>query len=282
MVEFKEVKFTYSQEEKYALDGICAKIEKGEFVSVLGRNGSGKSTLARIMNALLLPTEGVCIVSGMDTSDENHQWDIRKICGMVFQNPDNQIIGTSVEEDVAFGLENIGISTAEIRRRIDDSMKNVGINDKREKEPHLLSGGQKQRDAIARILAMRPECIVLDEATAMLDPIGRKEVMDVVKKLNQDFNITIVHITHNMDEAVMADRVIVLDGGKIVMSGTPKEVFSHVKEIKALGLDVPQVTEFMHELIARGIKLPENILTVDEAVTCLEPFLLKAKEDRNG
>ncbi len=282
MVEFKEVKFTYSQEEKYALDGICAKIEKGEFVSVLGRNGSGKSTLARIMNALLLPTEGVCIVSGMDTSDENHQWDIRKICGMVFQNPDNQIIGTSVEEDVAFGLENIGISTAEIRRRIDDSMKNVGIYDKREKEPHLLSGGQKQRVAIAGILAMRPECIVLDEATAMLDPIGRKEVMDVVKKLNQDFNITIVHITHNMDEAVMADRVIVLDGGKIVMSGTPKEVFSHVKEIKALGLDVPQVTEFMHELIARGIKLPENILTVDEAVTCLEPFLLKAKEDRNG
>ena len=256
-----------------AVSGIDLSIVKGEFLVILGRNGSGKSTLARLMNALLLPAQGTVMVNGFDTSNEKFMWEIRRSTGMVFQNPDNQIVGTIVEEDVAFGPENLGVPSEEIRRRVDEALDTVDMADYKKHAPHLLSGGQKQRVAIAGILAMKPECIVLDEATAMLDPLGRKEVMKVLKKLNSDEGITIILITHHMDEAASASRVAVLDKGSLVMLGTPRKVFSNVDKIKNLGLDVPQVTELVYELNRKGFELPQDILTVDEAFECLSKVL---------
>ncbi len=281
IISVEQVKYQYPATEEetnaeiraFALDNISMSVKQGEFICILGRNGSGKSTLARMLNALLMPTEGVCVVAGFHSSDAQNHWEIRKQCGMVFQNPDNQIIGTSVEEDVAFGLENIGVPSNEIRCRIDEAMKKVGIFERRESAPHLLSGGQKQRVAIAGILAMHPSCIVLDEATAMLDPIGRKEVLKVVQQLNKELQMTVLHITHHMDEAVLADRVLVVDEGRVVMEGTPKEIFSQVEKVKALGLDVPQITELMMQLRNAGLPLPADILTLEDAYAVLAPML---------
>ena len=258
-----------------AISGIDLSVEKGEFLVILGRNGSGKSTLARLMNALLLPAHGTVFVNGFDTSDEKLIWEIRSSTGMVFQNPDNQIVGTIVEEDVAFGPENLGVPSEEIRQRVDEALDTVGMADYKKHAPHLLSGGQKQRVAIAGILAMKPKCIVLDEATAMLDPVGRREVMKVLRKLNSDEGITIILITHHMDEAASASRVAIMDKGYLVMLGTPREVFSNVEKVKSLGLDVPQVTELVHELNRIGFALPQDVLTVDEAFECLTKKLLK-------
>jgi len=258
-----------------ALSGINAEFKKGQFIVVIGRNGSGKSTFARLLNALLLPVEGVVTVNGIDTRDEEKVWEIRRSVGMVFQNPDNQIVGTIVEEDVAFGPENLGIPTEEIKTRVADALEAVGISDYSKFAPHLLSGGQKQRVAIAGILAMKPECIVLDEATSMLDPVGRKEVMKVLKKLNKEEGITVIHITHHMDEASMADRVIIVDEGKIVLDGPPKEVFSNVEVVKGLGLDVPQVTELFNELKKEGFQLPDGVLSVDEAFNILADIIVR-------
>ena len=274
IIEIADASYIYKAHEEgrqdvTALSDINLSIVKGEFLVILGRNGSGKSTLARLMNALLLPARGVVFVNGFDTSDEKLLWEIRRSTGMVFQNPDNQIVGTIVEEDVAFGPENLGIPSEEIRRRVDDALETVGIAEYKKHAPHLLSGGQKQRVAIAGILAMKPECIVLDEATAMLDPVGRREVMKVLKKLNSKEGITIIHITHHMDEATAANRVAVVDKGRIVMIGTPREVFKNVEKVKSLGLDVPQVTELIYELNRKGFALPQDILTVDEAFECL-------------
>ena len=258
-----------------AISGIDLSVEKGEFLVILGRNGSGKSTLARLMNALLLPAHGTVFVNGFDTSDEKLIWEIRSSTGMVFQNPDNQIVGTIVEEDVAFGPENLGVPSEEIRQRVDEALDTVGMADYKKHAPHLLSGGQKQRVAIAGILAMKPKCIVLDEATAMLDPVGRREVMKVLRKLNSDEGITIILITHHMDEAASASRVAIMDKGYLVMLGTPREVFSNVEKVKSLGLDVPQVTELVYELNKIGFILPQDVLTVDEAFECLTKKLLK-------
>lgn len=248
-----------------ALSDITLSIARGQFVVVLGRNGSGKSTFARLLNALLIPTGGIVTVNGVDTKNPDSLWDIRKTVGMVFQNPDNQIIGTVVEEDVAFGPENLGIPPSEIRYRVDEALKSVNIYEYARNAPHLLSGGQKQRVAIAGILAMKPECIVLDEATSMLDPTGRKEVMKTVEKLNREENITVIHITHHMDEAIKADRVIVIDEGEIVFDDTPGKVFSNVQRIKELGLAVPQVAELFHKLRQAGLDLPSDVLDVDKA-----------------
>ena len=253
-----------------ALKDISLSVRQGEFLAVLGRNGSGKSTLAKLMNALILPSEGTVIVDGFDTTDEKMLWNIRSSTGMVFQNPDNQIVGTVVEEDVAFGPENLGVPPEEIRTRVDDALEMIGMTDFKKHAPHQLSGGQKQRVAIAGILAMKPKCIVLDEATAMLDPIGRKEVMRILRKLNTEEGITIVHITHHMDEAGKADRILVVDNGSEIMLGTPGEVFRDVRKIKSLGLDVPQVTELMYELNKSGFDFPTDILTVEEAIKFLE------------
>ena len=272
MVHIENIHYRYKDSDMdsgikdvIALDGIILDIPKGQFVVVLGRNGSGKSTLARNMNALLIPDAGAIYISGLDTRIESNVWEIRKKIGMVFQNPDNQIVGTTVEEDVAFGVENIGVKTAEIRVRVDEAVNEVGMSEYMNSAPHLLSGGQKQRVAIAGILAMKPECIVLDEATAMLDPVGRDEVLSVVRRLNKEENITIIHITHHMNEAIKADRVIVVDGGKVILDGKPKEVFKNVDILKSVGLSVPQVTEVFHKLIAKGIVLPTDIISVEEA-----------------
>ena len=256
-------------EEIAALNNIDVKIEKGEFVAILGHNGSGKSTLAKHMNALLAPTEGTLWIKGMDTKEEENIWPIRQSAGMVFQNPDNQIIATIVEEDVAFGPENLGIPPKEIRQRVDDALETVGMSDYMKQSPHFLSGGQKQRVAIAGVLAMKPDCIILDEPTAMLDPSGRKEVMRSVTELNRNEGITIILITHYMDEAVQADRVIVMDHGEILMDDSPRAVFSHVEEIKAIGLDVPQVTECAYLLQQAGLSLPKGILNITEMVDAI-------------
>jgi len=274
LIKVDNVSYTYrSHSEDYqdvrALSNISLEIQKGEFVVVIGRNGSGKSTFARLLNALLIPNEGVVYIKGMKTSDEKYLWEIRRSAGMVFQNPDNQIIGTIVEEDVAFGPENLGVPPEEIKSRVYEALKMTGIIEYRGHAPHLLSGGQKQRVAIAGVLAMKPQCIILDEATSMLDPVGRKEVMKVLKKLNSEDGITIIHITHHMDEAGMADRVIVIDEGRIVIDGNAKEVFSNVDRIKGMGLDVPQVTELLYDLKREGFNLPDSILTVDEAFNAL-------------
>lgn len=280
IVELNDVSLIYKSHDENrpdvaAVQDVSILIRKGEFLAVLGRNGSGKSTLARLMNALLIPTRGIVIVNGINTADEQYIWEIRRTAGMVFQNPDNQIVGTIVEEDVAFGPENIGIPSAEIRKRIDEAMETVGIYKFKKHAPHLLSGGQKQRVAIAGILAMKPECIILDEATAMLDPVGRKEVMRVLHKLNTEEKITIIHITHHMDEAVTADRVIVMDKGRAAINGTPAEVFRNVEKIKKLGLDVPQVTELVYELKKAGIDINSDVLTVEDAFTCLSGLIIK-------
>ena len=247
-----------------ALDEVTLEVQKGEFVAILGHNGSGKSTVAKHINALLSPTEGAVFVNDMDTQDEEHLWDIRKSAGMVFQNPDNQIVATVVEEDVAFGPENIGVPTEEIWRRVEESLEKVGMTAYRTHSPNKLSGGQKQRVAIAGIMAMRPDCIILDEPTAMLDPVGRNEVMKTVHELNKIEGVTILLITHYMDEVIDADRVIVMDEGKIVMQGTPRQVFSQVEKLKGYRLDVPQVTELAYELKKQGVPMPDGILTVEE------------------
>jgi len=249
-----------------ALADINLEIKRGEFVTVIGTNGSGKSTLAKHLNALLLPSKGRVLVKDMDTRDAGRLWDIRQTVGMVFQNPDNQIVATTVEEDVAFGPENLGIPPAEIRRRVDEVLAVVDMEEFRQAAPHLLSGGQKQRVAIAGVIAMRPECVVLDEPTAMLDPSGREEVMATVLKLNREEGITVVHITHYMEETVWSDRVLVMDAGRIILAGEPKEIFSRVEEIKAIGLDVPQVTDLAARLQRDGYPLPAGILTVEEMV----------------
>ena len=253
-----------------AVDNVSFEINRGEFVAILGHNGSGKSTLAKHLNAILFPTEGTVFVDGKDTSEDANLWTVRETVGMVFQNPDNQIIGQVVEEDVGFGPENQGVPTAEIWQRMEESLKAVGMYEFRKKSPNRLSGGQKQRVSIAGVLAMHPQCIVLDEPTAMLDPIGRKEVIRAVRALNDVEKITAILITHYMDEIVHADKVIVMDKGKIAMAGTPKEIFSQVDKLKALSLDVPQVTMCAHKLRQAGLNIPEGILTNDEFVKALQ------------
>lgn len=249
-----------------AIDNISFQVEKGDFIAILGANGSGKSTLAKHLNAILYPTQGSVWVTGLNTSEEKNLWDIRQRAGMVFQNPDNQIIGTIVEEDVGFGPENLGIPTDEIWERVEASLKAVGMLEYRNHSPNKLSGGQKQRVAIAGIMAMKPECIILDEPTAMLDPDGRMEVIRTIKDLNEKEKVTVILITHHMDEVIGADKVIVMNKGHIVMEGTPKEIFSHVDELQTYRLDSPQVTELANELIKEGVQLPEGILTVDDFV----------------
>ena len=252
-----------------ALDGVDIDIRSGEFVAVLGHNGSGKSTFAKHLNVLLAPNGGTLRVDGKDAADEKNLWDIRKNAGMVFQNPDNQIIASVVEEDVGFGPENIGVPTEEILKRVDRSLKSVGMQEYREHSPNKLSGGQKQRVAIAGVMAMEPKCIILDEPTAMLDPNGRKEVLRAVRELNKEKGITIIFITHYMEEVVNADRVYVMDSGKVVMEGTPREIFSQVERLKELRLDVPQITLLAHDLRKAGLDLPEGILTRQELVESL-------------
>ena len=247
-----------------AVDGVSLQVEQGEFIAILGHNGSGKSTLAKHFNALLCPTEGTIWVDGMDTREEKNVWDIRQTAGMVFQNPDNQIIGQVVEEDVGFGPENMGVPTKEIWERVEESLKAVGMYEYRKFSPNKLSGGQKQRVSIAGVLAMHPKCIVLDEPTAMLDPSGRKEVIRAARALNQVENVTVILITHYMEEVIHADRVFVMDDGKVVLSGTPREVFSRVEQLKKLRLDVPQVTLLSWELKQKGFPLPDGILTTQE------------------
>lgn len=249
-----------------AIDNVELDIEAGQFIAILGHNGSGKSTLAKHMNGILQPTSGTMWVKGMNTADDAQLWDIRQSAGMVFQNPDNQIIGSIVEEDVGFGPENIGVPTDEIWQRVNKSLQAVGMVEYRHHSPNKLSGGQKQRVAIAGVMAMRPECIVLDEPTAMLDPNGRRDVIATIAELNKKAGVTIILITHYMDEVIGADKVFVMDDGKIVMEGRPKEIFSQVERLKALRLDVPQVTELAYELKKSGLMLSDGILTIDELV----------------
>lgn len=250
----------------FSLEDINLTIPKGQFICILGHNGSGKSTLAKHMNALLLPTDGKIYVDGIDATDPKNTWEVRSRAGMVFQNPDNQMVATIVEEDVAFGCENLGVPPAEIRLRVDSALKEVNMYEYRKHAPHLLSGGQKQRVAIAGILAMRPACIIFDEPTAMLDPSGRREVMDTVMELNNDFGITVVYITHYMEEAVHADRIVIIEEGKIVADDTPVNVFSEVEKVKGIGLDVPQVTEVAYLLRQGGLDVDTHILTNEELV----------------
>ncbi|MGN0293219.1 MAG: energy-coupling factor transporter ATPase [Lachnospiraceae bacterium] len=257
------------EDVNHAIDGVDAEINEGEFVAILGHNGSGKSTLAKHLNALLFPDEGTVWIGGYDTKEEDNLLKVRQTTGMVFQNPDNQIIGSVVEEDVAFGLENIGVETEKIWKRVAESLEAVGMTAYREQSPNRLSGGQKQRVAIAGVMAMRPRCIVLDESTAMLDPVGRREVIETISRLNKEEGITVILITHYMEEAVRADRVFVMHEGHLVMEGTSKEIFSQVDTLKSYHLDVPQVTELAYELNKEGIMLPSDILTVDEMVNTL-------------
>lgn len=273
IIKFDNVSFAYELEGEgivNAVNNFSLEVPEGQFLAVLGHNGCGKSTVAKLINGILVPNKGKVTVEGMDTSDEEKTVDIRKTVGMVFQNPDNQIVATIVEDDVAFGPENLGVEPSEIRKAVDSALKAVGMYEFRKREPHRLSGGQKQRVAIAGVIAMNTKCIVMDEPTAMLDPQGRKEVMDTVMKLNREFGITVILITHYMDEAVKADRVIVMDGGRIAMDGTPKEVFRNVERMKKLGLDVPQATELAYRLRKKGFKLPEDILDENE---CAEAIL---------
>lgn len=273
-VEFHyENEFEENAEIKQVLKGVSIDIKKGGFTAVLGHNGSGKSTLAKHMNAILLPCGGKVYVDGIDTSDEERLFDIRQRVGMVFQNPDNQIVATIVEEDVAFALENLGVPTEEMRERVYDALKSVGMYEYREHSPHQLSGGQKQRVAIAGIIAMRPDCIVLDEPTAMLDPKGRREVLKTIRQLNRDFGITVILITHYMEEAAQADRVVVMDGGKIILDDVPSEVFSNVELMKKIGLDVPQVTELMYLLGQNGISADTHIIDEEKCAEALSELL---------
>jgi len=278
-IEIENVSFSYDSEETGympVIKNISLSIEKGSFVAVLGHNGSGKSTLAKLLNFILTPNSGKIFINNRDITSpditEDDVFDIRRDIGMVFQNPDNQLVATIVEEDIAFGPENLGIESAEIRRRVDEALKIVGMSEFAKHSPHQLSGGQKQRIAIAGIIAMLPECIIFDESTAMLDPSGREEVMNTIEMLNREKGITVIHITHNMNEAVRADRVIVINDGEIFLDGTPKEVFSHVAELQSVGLDVPQVTELIYMLRNAGINLPQDILDEDEAADILMDF----------
>jgi hypothetical protein len=277
MIRAEKLVFEYDKRDedgnvigsRRAIDGVDIDIPQGSFVAVLGHNGSGKSTLAKHMNAILVPTDGTMWVDGKDTKDLEKLWEIRQSAGMVFQNPDNQIIGTVVEEDVGFGPENLGVPTKEIWKRVEDSLRAVGMLDRRKDSPNKLSGGQKQRVAIAGVIAMEPKCIVLDEPTAMLDPNGRKEVIHAVEKLRREKNVTVILITHYMEEVVDADQVFVMDDGRIVMHGTPREIFSRVDELKKYRMDVPQVTMLADELICRGVDLPKGILRREELVEAL-------------
>ncbi len=277
MIEAKDLTFEYPVYDENgsetgtvrAVDQMNILVQKGEFVAVLGHNGSGKSTFARHINALFLPTSGTILVDGMDTKDDTKIWDIRKNAGMVFQNPDNQIIASVVEEDVAFGPENLGFAPAKIRENVEASLKSVHMEAYREASPNKLSGGQKQRVAVAGILAMEPECIILDEPTAMLDPSGRREVMETIEYLNQEKKMTIIYITHHMEEAAQADRIVVMDHGHVVMSGKPRQVFTQVDRMKELGLDVPQATELAWRLRKRGIMVPQDIMTMEEMTEAL-------------
>ncbi|HPT83319.1 MAG TPA: energy-coupling factor transporter ATPase [Limnochordia bacterium] len=275
LIRFSNVSFTYAKgpgrEGWQALQDVSLEVYEHEFVAVLGRNGSGKSTLAKHVNALLTPTSGQVVVAGLDTSVPEHVWEIRQKVGMVFQNPDNQLVATTVEEDVAFGPENLGIPPAEIQRRVTEALAAVDMLPYRLHPPHRLSGGQKQRVAIAGIVSMRPKCIVLDEPTAMLDPAGRREVMRTIHRLNREEGITVLHITHHMDEVIGADRVLVMDQGRIVLEGSPREVFSQVELLRELHLDVPQVTDLGQRLRKRGVNVPPGILTVNEMVMHLCP-----------
>ncbi len=268
IIEVNDISFEYiTEESKFkAIEDLSLNVAQGEFVAIIGHNGSGKSTLSKNLNAILTPTQGDIVISGLNTKEEKHLWNIRQSAGMVFQNPDNQIVATVVEEDVAFGPENLGIDPKKIRKRVEESLKSVGMYELKDRQPHLLSGGQKQRVAIAGIIAMKPKCIIFDEATAMLDPSGRKEVMKTIKKLNKEDNITVLHITHFMEEAVEADRVIVMEKGKKILEGTPRQVFSKIDKLREIGLDVPYMTELSNLLIKEGIDIDSDILTVDEMV----------------
>lgn len=278
IIEIKDLHFSYDSNGENpveVLKGINLNIKEGEFVAVLGHNGSGKSTLAKHINAILIPISGKVIVNGIDTADENRLFELRQCAGMVFQNPDNQIVSSIVEEDVAFALENLGVPYKEMRKRVDDSLKAVNMYEYRLHSPAQLSGGQKQRVAIAGIIAMQPKCIILDEPTAMLDPQGRREVMNVIKKMNMEQGVTIVLITHYMDEAAQCGRVVVMDKGKVVLDDTPRAVFSHVDEIKKIGLDVPQVTELAWELQKSSVNIPTDIISEQECVDALVKLLDK-------
>ncbi|NCB63009.1 MAG: energy-coupling factor transporter ATPase [Clostridia bacterium] len=272
IIKIEDLRFSYTSAEGVAptvLDGVNLEITEGSFVAVLGHNGSGKSTLAKHLNAILLPTGGKVYVDGMDTADESKLLDVRRTVGMVFQNPDNQIVANVVEEDVAFAPENLGVPPEEIRQRVDDALKTVGMYEYRTHAPHLLSGGQKQRIAIAGVIAMRPRCIVLDEPTAMLDPVGRNEVMKTIKDLNRRLGVTVVLITHHMDEAAQADRLVVMAKGRVVADGTPKSVFSRVEDLKAVGLTVPETTELLWELREAGVEVPLDALSDEECAKAL-------------
>ena len=278
IVEFHNVTFCYDADEgeqqpEPAIRDFTFNVKKGEFVAGLGHNGSGKSTVAKLSNSILIPNEGKVLVKGMDTADEDLSYEIRKTVGVVFQNPDNQIVASIVEEDVAFGPENLGLPREEIRKRVDDSLKAVGMYEYRHHEPHKLSGGQKQRVAIAGIIAMRPECIFLDEPTAMLDPKGRKEVMDTVIKLNKEYGMSVVFITHFMEEAVLADRVAVIDNSRLLLEGTPKEVFKQEDLLRSVGLDIPQITNLAREMKKSGVKVDDSVLTLNEFVENITALL---------
>ena len=272
IIKTEDLRFSYPAAEGVSpvvLDGVDLAIKEGSFVAVLGHNGSGKSTLAKHMNAILLPSGGKVYVDGLDTTDEDRLLDVRRAVGMVFQNPDNQIVANVVEEDVAFAPENLGVPPEEIRKRVDEALKAVNMYEFREHAPHLLSGGQKQRIAIAGVIAMEPRCVVLDEPTAMLDPTGRADVLRTIKALNQERGVTVVLITHHMDEAAQADRLVVMSKGRVVADGVPKEVFSHVEELKAVGLTVPQTTQLLWELRQEGISVPLDALSDEECAAAL-------------
>ena len=276
-LRMEDVSYRYEPDARPAVSHVTLEVERGSFVAVLGHNGSGKSTLAKLMNALFLPTEGRVLVCGMDTLTEERVWNIRRHAGMVFQNPDNQIVANVVREDVAFGLENLGVPQDEMVRRVEAALSAVRMSEFAETAPHMLSGGQKQRVAIAGALAMEPELIIMDEATAMLDPSGRAEVLATVRKLNREKGMTVVWITHFMEEAAVADRLVVMNDGSVAMEGTPRQVFSRVEEIKALGLDVPPMAELAQTLRERGLPLPEGILTVSDMVKELKNVLCPSK-----
>ena len=278
IIEFKNVTFRYESDEEGvvlapAVKDFSLNINEGDFMAILGHNGSGKSTLAKLSNGLLLPESGTVLVDGMDTKNEDDDIKIKQTVGVVFQNPDNQIVATIVEEDVAFGPENLGMEPAEIRRRVDESLKIVGMYKYKKHEPHKLSGGQKQRVAIAGIIAMEPRCIILDEPTAMLDPEGRRDVMKAIKRLNRELGITVVYITHYMEEACEADRIVVMDDSRLLMDGTPKEVFSDTDKIRNIGLDVPQTCQLAKMLKNDGIKLKNDLLSIDELVENIDELL---------
>ena len=279
MIRAEGLEFRYAEEGRRALDGVSMQVKKGEFVAVLGANGCGKSTLAKHFNAILLPEKGDVWVEEFNTKEEEHLYDIRQRVGMVFQNPDNQIVATMVEEDVAFALENLGVPPEEMRARVDEAMQMAGIYKHRNKAPHKLSGGQKQRVAIAGVIAMRPDCLIMDESTAMLDPIGREKVMRTVKRLNTEFGITVVMITHYMEEAVQADRVVVMQNGVVELEGTPKEVFRDSGRIRSLRLDVPQAKELCDLLREAGVPMDEEIISEEECAEALAKLLCGAKRN---